>query len=181
MQTSQQVVTVELVVERARMHRVHRDALEIMLAVASKTGGLLWDEDTRQLFSHDAWRERTGRWTGSLPDARDLFTIHSYRDGELVRMVTLGLAKIGLPDLVVEHVAPDSAKTMATLINLVAQSMVEGAVVRDGGLIEVDSSSVPDKPGAPEESVFDYTVKRADGTTEGDTTGELMERRQKER
>ena len=32
-----------------------------------------------------------------------------------------------------------------------------------------------------EDSVFDYIVRRADGTTEGNTTAELTERRQKPR
>jgi uncharacterized protein YegJ (DUF2314 family) len=175
-QDSQQVVTVTLVVERARMHRVHREALEIMLAVASKSGGLLWDEDTRQLFSRDAWRERTERWTGPLPDASSLYTIHSYQDGELVRMVTLGLAKLGLPDLVVEHVAPDSTKSMSALIDLVAQTMVEGAIVRDGGLIEVDSTSVPDKPGGPIHPGARVSLALAVATRdEGDADNRLWE------
>ena len=175
-QESQQVVTVELVAERARMHQLHRDAMEIMQAVASKTGGLIWDEDTRQLFSRDAWRERTTRWTRALPDASTLFTIHSYRDGELVRVVTLGLAKLGLPDLVVEAVAPDSATSMATLINLVAQTMVDGAVIRDGGLIEVDSASVPDKAGGPSFPGARVTLALVVGTRdEGDADNRLWE------
>lgn len=175
-QDSQQVVTVDLVVERARMHAVHRDAMAIMLEVATRSGGLLWDEDTRQLFSRDAWRERTATWTGRLPDAPSLFAIHSYRDGELVRVVTLGLAKLGLPDLVVEHVAPNSAQSMARLINLLAQTMVDGAVIRYGGLIEVDSASVPDKAGGPTYPGARLSLALVGGTRdEGDADNRLWQ------
>jgi uncharacterized protein YegJ (DUF2314 family) len=175
-QASQEVVTVELVAERARMHLLHRDAMAIMLEVASKSGGLLWDEDTRQLFSRDAWRERTAAWTGLLPHAPSLFAIHSYRDGELVRVVTLGLAKLGLPDLVVEHVAPNSAQTMATLINLLAQTMVDGAIIQHGGLIEVDSASVPDKAGGPTYPGARLSLALVGGTRdEGDADNRLWQ------
>lgn len=34
---------------------------------------------------------------------------------------------------------------------------------------------------AEEESIFDYMLKHRDGTTEGNTTGALMERREKSR
>jgi uncharacterized protein YegJ (DUF2314 family) len=174
-QDSQQVVTVDLVAERARIFQLDRQLMEAVLAVASKTGGLLWDEDARQLYSVDAWRERLARWKGPLPEAPALFSIHSYQDGELFRVVTLGLGKLGLPDLVVEQVARSEATSMAGLINLVAQTMVDGAVVRQGGLIDVDSASVPDKAGGPTHAARATLTLVLGKRDEGDADNRLWE------
>jgi len=175
-QDSQEVVELEVVAEGAGRNAIHRGAMTIMHGLALRCGGLVWDEDTRELFTPDAWRERMRRWKRDVPFAPDLFTIHSYRNGELVRMVTLGLGKLGLPDLVVEEVAPGSAGSMASLINLVAQSMADGAVIREGGLIEVDSTSVPDKAGGPAFPGARATLALVVGTRdEGDADNRLWE------
>jgi len=147
-----------------------------MEQLALRCGGLLWDEDTRELFTGEAWRDRMRRAGVAPLHAPALFTIHSYRDGELVRMVTLGLAKLGLPDLVVAEVAPDGTTEMATLINLVAQTMADGAVVREGGLIDVDSASVPDKAGGPSYAGVRMALAMVVATPdEGDADNRLWE------
>jgi len=175
-QKSQEVVLLEFVAEGAGRHAIHRGAMTIMHDLALRCGGLLWDEDTRELFTPDVWAKRMHRWEREVPFAPDLFTIHSYKNGDLVRLVTLGLGKLGLPDLVVEEVAPTSTRSMASLINLVAQTMADGAVVRDGGLIEVDSTSVPDKAGGPAFPGAHATIALVVGTRdEGDADNRLWE------
>ena len=48
--------------------------------------------------------------------------IHEYADGELIRQVTLGQEKLGLPDLVVEQVSRQSSGAMSWLINFAPQT-----------------------------------------------------------
>jgi uncharacterized protein YegJ (DUF2314 family) len=175
-QKSEQVLALDVVGAGADRLKVLRDGQAIMLAVADETGGLLWDENTRELYSRDAWRERMGRWKGDVPVASTLFTIHSYRDGELLRMVTVGLGRFGLPDLVVNRVSSGTSKPMATLINLTAQTLLQGGQVRDGGKLEVDVERVPNDIELGEGARGKGTVVLAIGQKEeGDADNRLWE------
>lgn len=118
---------------------VLRESQELLLALAEETGGLLWDEETREVFTPEAWRERRlGHWTGSLPDVPFHFTIHLYRNDALLRAVTLGLGKFGLPDLVVEDLPASAGKSVGSLINLTAQTLLEKGRLDAPGKLHVD-------------------------------------------
>ena len=59
---------------------------------------------------------------------------HTYRSGEYLRAVTLGMTKFGLPDLVVESFAASNTRGVGILLNLTAQVLAEGAELREGEL-----------------------------------------------
>jgi uncharacterized protein YegJ (DUF2314 family) len=102
--------------------------------LARKTGGLIWDEETRQVFTPKAWHTlRLGAWTGNTPELANQFTIDIYPSNEYMRAVTLGMAKFGLPDLVIQEFPRSSYKQAAHLINTFAQTMAEGAIVPGSG------------------------------------------------
>jgi uncharacterized protein YegJ (DUF2314 family) len=106
--------------------------------VARDTGGLLWDEETREMFTPDKWQEkRLATWTGGLPDVSDHITVHMYRNGELLRAISLGMGKFGQPDLVVEQFPASSKNQINKLINALAQVLAEGAPVGGEGHIEL--------------------------------------------
>jgi uncharacterized protein YegJ (DUF2314 family) len=111
--------------------------LDLAAELQRLTGGFLWDEETREAFSPDAWSRRQQSWTGGVPDARDHVTIHVYRHGDLVRLVTLGMIKFGLPDVAVEDVATSSTRSMGSLVNLTCQLLVEGTELERAGELEV--------------------------------------------
>jgi uncharacterized protein YegJ (DUF2314 family) len=110
-------------VRRARSD--YRQALELGKTLASKLGGILWDDDTRRAYNLASWQERLDTWHGDVPDIVKHVTIDAYREGELIRMVSLGMLKLGLPDLVVSQVADGETRSMGTLMNVVMQRMVE--------------------------------------------------------
>ena len=114
-----------------------RDAQAIIGAIAEQSGGLPWDESTRQLFGRDAWNERTKVVPAATPDALiPHFTIHMYRNGTHIRLVTLGLSKLGLPELAIDGVAQADTQRMAALINATAAALHgTGAVGPDGSLV----------------------------------------------
>ena len=95
-QKSSRVLATTFVATGADRMDLLRDAMTTMLDVARRTDGLLWDENTRELYSVEAWRTRLETWK-STKRASSLFTVHIYRHGELFRMVSLGLARFGLP------------------------------------------------------------------------------------
>lgn len=125
-------------------HARLRGAQSLAADLAQQSGGFVWDEITRELYSVAAWRKaRVDGWEGDIPDAQHHFTIHYYEtDGGRHRAISLGLGKLGLPDLVIQDVPPPSSPAATTMLNAVAQLLVEGAVVTPGSRLEVDLAAV---------------------------------------
>jgi len=116
-----------------RLAALH-DAQVLAEQVARDTGGLLWDAETREAFSPDKWHERRVLgWEGDLPDVLEHTTVHFYRDGQTFRCVTLGMGKFGEPDLVIEDMLASDSRGLGEVVNVVAQSLVEGARTDGGG------------------------------------------------
>lgn len=116
-----------------------RTALQLAEQVARDTNGLLWDDETREIFTPDEWhKRRLDSWAGDTPDVLQHTVIHAYQSDKLVRAITLGMAKFGLPDVVVSDFAWSSNRSVGNLINLFAQAMVEGAVIKTSGVYDLD-------------------------------------------
>lgn len=114
-------------------------ALQVTLQVARDTNGLLWDEETREVFSPDEWQKRRiDTWAAGVPDVAQHVTIHAYRSGDLVRAITLGMAKFGLPDVVVSDFSWSSNRPMSNLVNSFSQAMAEGATLAQPGQYDLD-------------------------------------------
>jgi uncharacterized protein YegJ (DUF2314 family) len=118
---------------RADMDRTLRESAALALCLAHETGGVVWDDVTREIFGEDAWREQ--RIAGKSGDVRDHIVVHAYADGDLDRSVTLGMRKLGLPDLVVNGHARSQQQDMTVVIDIVAQTLWKrGGPARDGTL-----------------------------------------------
>jgi uncharacterized protein YegJ (DUF2314 family) len=161
-----------------------RTANAIVNRVALDNGGLIWDEETREVFTPKAWdAKRIASWTEDFPDAPDHTVIHAYRNEEHVRAITLGMRKFGLPDVVVEDFSWSENRDMGNLINLFCQAMVEGAVLPDNGNFDLDihairSSKVRDpqvKTIKPNASAIARLVLRKGKWEEGDPRNHLIE------
>ena len=99
---------------------------EILSEMAQQSGGLISDDETREIFSLEQWKAtRLARWEGDLPLVSDHITIHAYSHVDSARAVTLGMAKFGLPDLVVEKFSWSVSQPLLRLMHLFAQSLVE--------------------------------------------------------
>ena len=96
--------------------------------LALRTKGLIWDAETRELFSPQAWQERRlAPADHGYPDVGKHIAIHAYQTQDHVRAITLGMRKFGLPDLVVEQFSWSLNDQMGNTINFMAQALVEGA------------------------------------------------------
>src|SRR5262249_31477067 len=70
--------------------RTLRDVSLLAAAVAQETGGVICDRQTGECFSESSWRaQRIAGWVDGTPSLDHHVVIHSYRDGELQRAVTL--------------------------------------------------------------------------------------------
>lgn len=108
--------------------RALRQAYRLTEEVARRSGGLLWDEQTRHVFSPDAWhKDYLDSWAGDIPYIPDHIAIHAYKKSEYVRAITLGMSKFGFPDVVIDEFSWSQNRTMGHLINFLCQVMAEGA------------------------------------------------------
>jgi uncharacterized protein YegJ (DUF2314 family) len=105
-----------------------RVANDVMKELATRTGGLIWDDETRELFTPAALAEkRMSPPNHGFPDVRGHIVIHAYQNGEYIRAITLGMRKFGLPDVVINEFSWSLNDQMGNTINLFAQSLLEGA------------------------------------------------------
>lgn len=113
---------------------------------AKSNEGLIWDSETRELFTPSAWKQkRLDGWaSGKTPSVVDHTVIHAYRHDEGVRAITLGMAKFGMPDVVVNNFSWSLNTSIGNLINLVAQSIMEGAVPDKNGMLKLNISALDD-------------------------------------
>ena len=134
LQHAREAFVLDFGLPREKVWEGGRLACRLVGALARRSGGIVWDEETREVFTPEAWEERRiVPWTQPLPDVSEHTVIHAYQDGEFVRAISLGMAKFGMPDLVVENFSWSLNRNVGHLINLTAQAMAEGAEVRSGG------------------------------------------------
>ena len=120
-----------------------RAANELTSKVARATGGVLWDEETRQVFTPDAWNERRlDDWNEGVPNISRHVTIHAYSTGEYARAITLGMAKFGLPDIVIDGFPWSNNRSMGHIINLFSQAIAEGAAITTAGEFDLDIKQI---------------------------------------
>ena len=124
---SKRVLVLTFSAAPTRLLETNRLAEALLARLAEDTAGLPWDEECRFLYSIAAWRKRrVDAWQGNIPDVRGEITIDAYRNPELVRVITLGMRKFGLPDLVFSEVASSTTRPAGNLVNACAQRMLEG-------------------------------------------------------
>ncbi|MEA2562754.1 MAG: hypothetical protein QOH06_4258 [Acidobacteriota bacterium] len=123
-----------------------RDSGRLTSALARRTGGLIWDEETREMFAPDFWDEhRLSAWTeaGPPPSISAHFTVHTYqKENGYHRLVSLGLGKLGLPDLVIEDFPGSRVGRANTVLNLLAQTLSEGKPVGSEGAFDLELQSL---------------------------------------
>ena len=132
---SEKVFVLGFEARRGDLLRANREANALLHRLAELTDGFPWDEECRLLYSPSAWRERRmATWQGDVPDIRSHMNMHAYRNPDLVRIITLGMRKFGLPDLVVAQVPSGNSRAAGNTINACAQRMLEGQSFADGRL-----------------------------------------------
>jgi uncharacterized protein YegJ (DUF2314 family) len=160
-----------------------RAAMELTHDLAVATGGLPWDEETREVFTPEAWKERLDGWKDGVPDLTSHTVIHAYKKQEYVRAITLGMAKFGLPDIVVDNFSWSLNRNMGHVVSLLAQSLAEGTAVPRLGEFDLDIRAIQNA--AVRDSVIEALEPNATGiallslrkgaSEEGDPKNRLIE------
>jgi uncharacterized protein YegJ (DUF2314 family) len=140
---SQSVFVVEFASDAVGALATLKSAQGLIQDIAVQTGGLIWDEETREVFTPAEWQKRRlDGWKDALPKVPDHIVVHFYANGEFCRLVTLGMAKFGLPDVAIEDITRGSSRSAGTLINLACQTMAEQGKLNKAGELFVDVDGV---------------------------------------
>lgn len=146
LQQSQHALILDFGHSKAHIWRGLRSATEIVEKLARETGGLIWDEETREVFTPDEWRARRfDPWKSTVPNVSQHTAIHAYNNGEYVRAITLGMGKFGLPDVVVQNFSWSLNTGMGHLINAFSQSLAEGGQPARAGEYELNFRTIKDR------------------------------------
>lgn len=134
------------------------DISQIILDIASENDGYIWDSETRELFSPSEWKiYRINSWKGNVPNVKLHTVIHAYQEGEGFRAITLGMAKFGLPDLVISDFEWNDSRSISSLINLTTQHIVEQGL--DKTKLQLDIEKLKDS--SFKESLVDTLYENA--------------------
>lgn len=115
----------------------------IALDLAGQLDGVLYDVELRRAVGAARWR--SGRLDGSgdaPPSILEHAAIHAYRDTEWVRAVTVGMRKLGLPELAVDEVAASDSQSIGWIINGIGQRMIEGQRPDADGGFDLDLRAI---------------------------------------
>ena len=142
MERSKQAFVLTFKATRANLLRANQHACALMADLADATGGILWDEECRLFYTPATWRKkRVESWENGVPDVTGHVNMHAYRDPELVRVITLGMRKFGLPDLVVDSLPSNNTRPAGNAINACAQLLLEGNKA-EKGLFDLNLSRI---------------------------------------
>jgi uncharacterized protein YegJ (DUF2314 family) len=143
LQEAKEALILDFAHPKGRSWTALKTANELVEQVARKSGGLVWDEETRQVFTPDSWHQkRLASWADGPPRISTQTVIHEYNSGEYERAITLGMTKLGLPDVVVEDISWSSNDQVGTFINIFCQAMLEGATFATPDAFKLDLRSI---------------------------------------
>lgn len=133
------VVDVVLPLESERFLEVAK----VLAAFAASTGGILWDEETREYFTVDSWRAvRIASWEKGVPQAMSHFTVPVSSGEESASLRTAGLRHFGFAELELREVPLDEVDRAIGLLNATAQTFIEGDLDAAPGPLTVDLSAI---------------------------------------
>lgn len=143
LQGSKEALLLDVVYPAGGAQASVRAASLLVADVARRTNGLIWDEETREVFSVEEFtRTRLDTWQAGLADVKSHITAHVYQHGEGLRAITLGMRKFGLPDIVANRVTGTTTERVGFLMNAFSQALVEGAVFGKPGEYELSLANL---------------------------------------
>lgn len=123
--------------------KVYRAALSAAQKLEAAAPGVIWDDTSQRMFTRKAWAVRLEGWTGEIPDVAEHVRVESSGSaGDTGRLTTRGMAKLGLPDVVVNEVVAKQRERLTSLVVVVAQALVEGGLPPGGADLEVEIAAL---------------------------------------
>jgi uncharacterized protein YegJ (DUF2314 family) len=138
-QNSAEVVVIGVSAPADRVLPALRDAGALTDCLAREMGALVADTTSRTIFGGAAWHKaRVEGWK----DLRHQIVVHQYPEGDGMRSVTLGMAKLGLPDLAVNQHPRFLGDPIVSLLNRSAEALMNAPRLVHAGRLDIGGVDV---------------------------------------
>jgi len=141
LQSSSYVIVFDFFCEEDQLFNTLKNANQLLTELPLHKNDILFDSETRECFTKSHWFENRINNNKNI-DVTNHITMHLYPNGDYCRVITLGMIKFGLPDIVIENVSCQSDYTMMNLVNLVAQTTLEKKYIDKAGKLKLDIESI---------------------------------------
>lgn len=141
LQSSHFVIVLDFVCEKDNFVATMTMANELVASLPVTDNDIIWDAETRESFTRTYWNDHRLVKNNSINISRHI-TIHFYPKGDYCRAITLGMLKFGLPDIAIENLSCRSDGSLASLINLTAQTLLEKQSIDEEGKLMLDIDAV---------------------------------------
>lgn len=182
LQKSKKAFAFDIVFESSNYVEASQFANDLVLQSTTDNTSFIWDSTTRECFTKEYWKANR-MFINNEIDISKHITIHYYQEEIYCRAITLGMSKFGLPDIVMENLSCNSSNSLANLINLTAQTLLEQQKIEKTGKLHLNINSIKHKELRKEwsTSVFENAELKAEVEItvgkwkEGDPDNTLME------
>jgi uncharacterized protein YegJ (DUF2314 family) len=168
--SAQGVVALELFDDTGAPVRAVIEMNALLAALAAPHGCFIMDVSARLAFSGRTWKARRldVKADAARPALATQINKHIYLNGPLYRVVTLGMEKLGLPDIAVDQFVSGEGDRMDQLCSWIADSLTPGRLDTSGWLTLTSTSRNAGRAG-------EARVRLAiDAAQEGDADNRLL-------
>lgn len=137
LQTSDFVILLDFFCIKDKIFSTMEQANRLITELILSENDIIWDSETRECFTKDYWNENK-LIKGNTINISNHITIHLYSKNDYCRAITLGMLKFGLPDICIENLSCYSNQSVASLINLTAQTLLEKKTIDKEGKLSLD-------------------------------------------
>jgi uncharacterized protein YegJ (DUF2314 family) len=141
LQTSNFVILLDFLCVEDKLLSSITNANKLITELIVNENDIIWDSETRECFTKDFWTENRLINDNSINVSKHI-TIHLYPKNDYCRAITLGMLKFGLPDICIENLSCHSNQSIASLINLTAQTLFDKKRVDTKGKLSIDIESL---------------------------------------
>lgn len=141
LQTSNFVILLDFLCVEDRLLTTMKNANKLITELIINDNDIIWDSETRECFTKDFWNENRLINDNSINISKHI-TIHLYQKNDYCRAITLGMLKFGLPDICIENLSCHSNQSIASLINLTAQTLLDKKAIDKKGKLSIDIESL---------------------------------------
>ncbi len=137
LQISNFVILLDFLCVEEKMLSTMENANKLVTELILSENDIIWDSETRECFTKEFWNENRLIKDNSLNISKHI-TIHLYPKNDYCRAITLGMLKFGLPDICIENLSCHSDQSVASLINLTAQTIIDKKTIDKKGKLSID-------------------------------------------
>jgi len=112
--------------------------------IAQKYKGLIWDIETKEVFTAEEWGEkRVKRYSNANPLVESQIQINCFTKDSKLRAITLGMSKFGQPDILIKNYSVTNNQAVKNLIKILAQLLIED--IKVGKNIHLNTKKITNK------------------------------------